>query len=113
MRLSVDIINGACKVYISRTLYVIIDTPIVDMYMFWYASLESYKNALQSKIPELTITSYKLTNNCISINGEDIKPYCYFTLAGSNIWLKKHDYYIYNEPFIALSAAIDGRNLLY
>jgi hypothetical protein len=111
--LSIDVINGVFITYLGRSVHTTIDISLVDMYMFWLASFDKCKYALPSEAQKLAITSYKLTNGGISINGEDIKPYCDFSMTGSNIWLQKYTYSIYSDPFIALSAAINGDNLLY
>lgn len=112
---SIRIQEGIFEVCLDVTsVPVSIETSAVDMYLFWMIALDKYKYALSDEESDQIAKSFEVADGRISFNGEDIKPYCDFAINEylGNIFIKGYKHGIDYVQFVALSAAVNGRQLL-
>ncbi len=89
-----------------------IDLSIVDMFLFcqlFVYNCNCHDKSIDAPYP----MSFTITNDGISIDGIDIKPYCDFKIVGAGVFIPSCTKYIDNEQFVALSAATNGDSVLY
>lgn len=110
---AIKIKKGVFIAQLGFTCTAAIDTAVVDMYLFWRVEFGKWQYAQPSDYG-LLAGLFEIATGRIHFNGEDIRPYCDFTVTeNGNIWFEKYKCGVDYDRFVALSAAVNSDALMY